>query len=524
MDNELAMGGLPHLGDLEPAVGSLPNLVEPPALPNWVEPAVGGLPNLDAPVAINNGLPNLDDPPVNNQQAIIDHGFALPIHEALPTLDADPQDHLSLHQPLAVPTGEAIGHELPQLPELCFCANGHELPHPQSDMSNPAVGGSSMKRSRTSSKKICKTRTTRTSNKTRHSECIVVSGGDGSLELPEIQPLAAQPKASEAIGGPAVGRRKQKRIHKAETQLLASKSIHWRQLPYMRTQALDDVSNIAAMYGSDLLGLLPVAEWLDIREARRLLDNSRGKQWWYRLGKEGTMESFGLGDSVDLMEIFSGCGHLTCAAAKGGLKVGPSVDWRPGLGHADACVLDLRSASDRRIVWALIVVLSPTWLHLGFPCTFWVAISHWTRTRDLQANEASRLEALMFIQFSRQCVHYQASRRRHSSLENPPRSVAWDLDIVQDMVLSADMDSVVMDLCAWGAKDPVSGRYYQKSMKFACTFSMQPLARKCPQDHEHEPVQGTIREGPFKGRHRSALSGRYPVPLCEAWVSLVALG
>ena len=380
-----------------------------------------------------------------------------------------------------------------------------------------------MKRSRTSSKKICKTRTTRTSNKTRHSECIVVSGGDGSLELPEIQPLAAQPKASEAIGGPAVGRRKQKRIHKAETQLLASKSIHWRQLPYMRTQALDDVSNIAAMYGSDLFGLLPVAEWLDLREARRLLDNSRGKQWWYRLGKEGTMESFGLGDSVDLMEIFSGCGHLTCVAAKGGLKVGPSVDWRPGLGHADACVLDLRSASDRRIVWALIVVLSPAWLHLGFPCTFWVAISHWTRTRDLQANEASRLEALMFIQFSRQCVHYQASRRRHSSLENPPRSVAWDLDIVQDMVWSADMDSVVTDLCAWGAKDPVSGRYYQKSMKFASTFSMQPLARKCPHmAHEHEPVQGTIREGPFKGRRRTALSGRYPVPLCEAWVSLVA--
>ena len=160
-----SLGGLPHLGDLEPAVGSLPNLVEPPALPNWVEPAVGGLPNLDAPVAINNGLPNLDDPPVNNQQAIIDHGFALPIHEALPTLDADPQDHLSLHQPLAVPTGDANGHELP------------ELPHPQSDVSNPAVGRSSMKRSRPSSKKICKTRTTRTSNKTRHSECIVVSGG-----------------------------------------------------------------------------------------------------------------------------------------------------------------------------------------------------------------------------------------------------------------------------------------------------------------------------------------------------------
>ena len=209
MDNELAMGGLPHLGDLEPAVGSLPNLVEPPALPNWVEPAVGGLPNLDAPVAINNGLPNLDDPPVNNQQAIIDHGFALPIHEALPTLDADPQDHLSLHQPLAVPTGEAIGHELPQLPELCFCPSfrsacgrGHRLAPAQSDMSNPAVGGSSMKRSRTSSKKICKTRTTRTSTS-------IVSGGvtdrwssrksnHWQPSPRRVKPLVVQPLADES--------------------------------------------------------------------------------------------------------------------------------------------------------------------------------------------------------------------------------------------------------------------------------------------------------------------------------------
>ena len=128
--------------------------------------------------------------------------------EALPTLDADPQDHLSLHQPLAVPTGEAIGHELPQLPELCFCANGHELPHPQSDMSNPAVGGSSMKRSRTSSKKICKTRTTRTSNKTRHSECIVVSGVTDRWSSRKsnhwqpsprrVKPLVVQPLADES--------------------------------------------------------------------------------------------------------------------------------------------------------------------------------------------------------------------------------------------------------------------------------------------------------------------------------------
>lgn len=202
------------------------------------------------------------------------------------------------------------------------------------------------------------------------------------------------------------------------------------------------------------------------------------------------------------------------------MRVGPSIDKFPGIGHAYDFSLDIRKPSDRKIVWALVVVLNPLWIHMGFPCTFWVAIAHWTRVRDLARNEASRLEALVYIIFSRQLVYYQASRRRHSSIENPVGSVAWDLDIVQDMVCAGKMLCVQTDLCAWGSKDPVSGHFYHKSMKFACTFNIMSLIRSCPADHEHEVVKGTIREGPFKGRHRSALSGQYPLSLCDTWASV----
>ena len=138
------------------------------------------------------------------------------------------------------------------------------------------------------------------------------------------------------------------------------------------------------------------------------------------------------------------------------------------------------------------------------------------------------MESLLYITFSRQLVYYQASRWRHSSIENPQGSVAWDLDIVQDMMSASNMRYVDMDLCAWGAKDPWSGRFYNKTMRFACTFAMGPLARKCPKDHEHHRVikhfaqkRGEGVPGPgYSKRNLRKQCEQYPFPFCEAWVTL----
>ena len=239
------------------------------------------------------------------------------------------------------------------------------------------------------------------------------------------------------------------------------------------------------------------------------------------MGTQGVLEPFTLDGqplAVFLMEIFSGCGNLTYSAALQGMQVAPSIDCRPGQGHSDSFLLNLHKQSDRRIFWALIVWLNPEWVHIGFPCTFWVHIAHWTRIRDLDANEKLRLEALAFIMFARQVVHYQASCWRHASLENPADSQAWNLDVVLDMISSYCMGCVQTDLCMWGSTDPCSGKYYRKHVQFASTFNMAPLACKCPGNHEHEVIMGKVLSGPCKGKYRSALSGQYPLPLCKAWV------
>ena len=41
----------------------------------------------------------------------------------------------------------------------------------------------------------------------------------------------------------------------------------------MRVQALEEIHAIADLFGSDLGSLSPPAEWLDVGEARRLLNN-----------------------------------------------------------------------------------------------------------------------------------------------------------------------------------------------------------------------------------------------------------
>ena len=111
------------------------------------------------------------------------------------------------------------------------------------------------------------------------------------------------------------------------------------------------------------------------------------------------------------------------------------------------------------------------------------------------------LESLLYITFARQLVYYQASRGRHSSIENPQGSTAWDLDIVQEMIHASKMSYVDVDLCAWGAKerkDPC--KFWNKTLRLACTFNMESLMRRCQKDHKH----GIVQSGPYTGQARKS--------------------
>ena len=77
-----------------------------------------------------------------------------------------------------------------------------------------------------------------------------------------------------------------------------------------------------------------------------------------------------------------------------GLAVGPAVDIDPAIGGGMS--YDLLLPECRKIVWALIVVGLPCWVHAGFPCTFWTPMAHLTRKHDPASDENTRIEQLVF--------------------------------------------------------------------------------------------------------------------------------
>ena len=182
---------------------------------------------------------------------------------------------------------------------------------------------------------------------------------------------------------------------------------------------------------------------------------------------------------------------------------------------------DLLLPETRRLVWAIIVVFVPAWVHLGYPCTFWSNMAHFTRKRSLEEDEHTRLEQLVFIVYAAQVARYQREHGRHVSVENPPLCRSWRLDLVENMLRECCMATVDFDCCMYGAKDPGNGLLYKKAMRVACSVDLQALRCRCNRTHQHQRVEGVVESGTRKGKRRSTISGEYTWSLCRSWVSIM---
>ena len=222
---------------------------------------------------------------------------------------------------------------------------------------------------------------------------------------------------------------------------------------------------------------------------------------------------------VFLLEIFAGCAHLTQVVRDQGLVAGPPVDIQPAIGGGLPC--DLLVPEMRRLVWAIIVIFAPAWVHLGYPCTFWSKMAHFTRKRTLPEDEKTRLEQLVFIVFAAQVARYQVRNGRHVSVENPPGCRSWDLDLVKDMLQQCRLSTVTFDCCMYGAVDLGNGLSYKISMRIACSADLQALHIRCNNMHQHQVVAQTVTSGSRKGTRRSNISGEYAFDLCQRWVSIM---
>ena len=308
-----------------------------------------------------------------------------------------------------------------------------------------------------------------------------------------------------------------------------------------RREAKPDLSEVARVFGADLGSLeampmgieeaklvfqeqgVPVGQLMtaDVPRVRECLTNEIGTA------------------PVIFWEIFAGSCNLTKAVVK-------ECQNRSATGDQQAAVLppveidqkklsstpwkglhtcDVLLPSQRRLVWAYLALLQPSWVHLGPPCTFWSPLARRCNLRLEADNEHLRLKALAFLVFSLQVCNFQRQHQRYWSLEQPPHCVSWKLDIVKEFTereLATGNTALKFDSCAWGHKDPGNGKPFLKRQCFVSNTQLIGLHRRCRcSPRAHQVVEGTVESGSRKGELRSTISGEYPVEFCNAFAGVI---
>ena len=137
------------------------------------------------------------------------------------------------------------------------------------------------------------------------------------------------------------------------------------------------------------------------------------------------------------------------------------------------------SAKWRRVLWAVVVVCKPKWIHSAFPCTFWVHIAHMTCKATPTQKETKRLKALVGVVLTLQLAMWQHQHNLIMSFGNPPAASSWRLDIMLQTMRNTGMKQMATDSCPWDHHDPVSKKPYLKRQRFAASVGMSSLERRC---------------------------------------------
>jgi len=309
-----------------------------------------------------------------------------------------------------------------------------------------------------------------------------------------------------------------------------------------RPNATDDLPALAQRYGADLLEV--PTEWLDRQKAEGILQARP-----LRLpATGGRLRDPIPGEHIAFWEVYSGCGHATRAVLESAsgdeqMAAGPPVDFKRAM-WSGLPLWNVLLPSTRQYLWAIMVVLTPAWVHCAPPCTFWSSLSRRTNHRSRTEEEMLRLEALAHLVFSTQLCEHQMRCGRWFSIEQPPTATSWKLDLLRRLLasgstqgspamamLAAGNDGLepevmpaqryVFDSCRWDHRDPGNGKLYRKRQCFVSNFNMSPLVLRCHCRERHQVVEGYVESGARRGTSRAKVAGEYPWAFCVEWAKLI---
>ena len=204
---------------------------------------------------------------------------------------------------------------------------------------------------------------------------------------------------------PAIGGEAKRRC--AHLRQPCQSSLSWPT--FWRRDASTDLHDVAERFGADLadvhLRRLP-PHWLDFKSAMEFLVG------------QGVIGSRRDVKRADVLEVYAGTCHFTRACVKAGLSCPVSVDETPSA--SSTLSWDLLAGHWRRLLWAVLVVFEPKWVHSGFPCRFWVRMTHFQKRATPHEYALERLQELAHVILTVQIAYYQKRRSRHFSMEQPP--------------------------------------------------------------------------------------------------------
>eukprot|EP00435_Cladocopium_sp_Y103_P057834 s201_g20.t1 len=161
--------------------------------------------------------------------------------------------------------------------------------------------------------------------------------------------------------------------------------------------------------------------------------------------------------------------------------------------------------------------VDPDFIMVAWPCGPWSPLQRlnqktWTQREALKHK---RITSLKLLKFSAQVSMKRQRFGRAILGENPLPSLAWKQDDIIDGFGS--LPEGICDQCQYGLRHPECGMPLKKSTRFAGQEEIvAELRKRCPGDHEHFPIEGTVKTQDHGTISLSSWAGGYPIPLCRA--------
>lgn len=211
----------------------------------------------------------------------------------------------------------------------------------------------------------------------------------------------------------------------------------------------------------------------------------------------------------DVGEVFS-MPRVVPAAERAGLK-GKSYDIGNGW--------DFLRSDHRKQCREEMKRLKPQTLILSPPCGPFSQMLRISKFRcDDEKRKRKIMEGWVLLQFAMELCELQIKEGRVFLFEHPKGADSWTESCVSRVRDCHDVHEIVVDMCAFGLKDPQNGLPYKKGTRLLTNSKYYRLLEgKCPGCAKHQHIEGQTRIG-GKWVNRSVCAQVYPKKFVDVLV------